>query len=175
MGFGTNHHLRRCAFHSLFSGSMSDMAMYRQLSRDSPICNSVVGSPIVTKTVLKGARDMYGVPPALDLSRFKDAVFIQLCVGEFQLQFHFHPCASISVEGKWELRDESGSLVDGSERGAKRDALYAHRLLGKKVNGFSLDAPTSFSLRFESGHVLTIFDDSRQYESFSIQPGDVFV
>jgi hypothetical protein len=118
---------------------------------------------------------MYGVSPDLDLSRFKDAVLIQLCVGQFQLQFHFRPRAEISVEGKWELRDRAGSLIDGLERGARGDALYAHRLLGEKVDGFSLDAPHSFSLRFKSGHVLTIFDDSRKYESFSIQPGDVFV
>ncbi len=118
---------------------------------------------------------MYGVPPNLDLSRFKGAVLIQLCVGEFQLQFHFQPRASVDVEGKWELRDENGSLIDGTQRGGKTDALYAHRLLGKKVESWSLDPPNSFSLRFESGHVLTVFDDSREYESFSIQPGDVFV
>jgi len=61
------------------------------------------------------------------------------------------------------------------QRGTKGDALYAHRILGKKVDGFSLDFPNSFSLLFETGHVLTIFDDSREYESFSIQPGDIFV
>lgn len=63
---------------------------------------------------------MYGVPPDLDLSHFKSGVLIQLCIGEFEPQFHFHPSASISGEGKWELRDETGLLVDGFERGAKR-------------------------------------------------------
>jgi hypothetical protein len=78
-------------------------------------------------------------------------VLFQLSIGEFELQFHFRPSASISVEGKWELRDETGLLVDGLQRGAKGDALYAPRLLGKKVDGFSLNAPNSFSLRFETG------------------------
>src|SRR5438270_12824182 len=103
---------------------------------------------------------MYGVSPDLDLLQFEGAVLIQLCVGQFQLQFHFHPSVEISVEGKWELRDRAGSLIDGLERGAKGNALYAHRLLGEKVDSFSLDAPHSFSLWFESGYVLTIFDDS---------------
>jgi hypothetical protein len=58
---------------------------------------------------------------------------------------------------------------------AERDALYIHVLLGESVKDYSLDAPRSFSLRFESGHVLTIFDDSPEYETFSIQPGNVFV
>jgi hypothetical protein len=118
---------------------------------------------------------MYGVPADLDLSRFKEAVLIQLCIGEFQVQFHFHPIGTISVAGKWELRDAAGSLIDGMKPNAERDALYIHVLLGKSVDGFSLDAPRSFSLCFESGYVLTIFDDSGPYESFSIQPGDIFV
>jgi hypothetical protein len=91
------------------------------------------------------------------------------------MQFHFHPVGQISVEGRWELRDAAASLLDEMKPNAERDALYLHVLLAKIVDGFSLDAPRSFSLCFESGHVLTIFDDSSQYESFSIQPGDVFV
>ncbi len=119
---------------------------------------------------------MNGVPADLDLSCFKGAVLIQLCIGEFQVQFHFHPKGiAISVEGKWELKDSTGALVDGMKPNAQRDALYIHVLLGKRVDGFSLDAPRSFSLRFETGHILTVFDESREYESFSIQPGDIFV
>jgi hypothetical protein len=118
---------------------------------------------------------MYGVPADLDLSRFKGALLIQLCVGEFQMDFRFHPKLSISVEGKWEVRDSTGSLIDVMKPNAQRDALYIHVLLGKRVDGFTLDASGSFSLRFETGHVLTVFDESREYESFSIQPGDIFV
>lgn len=119
---------------------------------------------------------MYGVPADLDLSRLMNSVLIQLCLGEYQAQFHFHPPGSISVEGKWELRDAGGTLVDGKERHVPpRDAIHAHRLLGKRVSGASLDAPRSFSLCFEGGDVLTIYDDSSEYESFSIQPGDIFV
>ena len=118
---------------------------------------------------------MYGVPVDLDLSLFKGAVLTQLCVGEFQVQFRFHPIGTISVEGRWELRDTLGSLIDQMKRNAERDSFYLHVLLGKSVDGFSLDAPRSFSLCFETGHVLTIFDDTRQYESFSIQPGDIYI
>jgi hypothetical protein len=118
---------------------------------------------------------MYGVPANLDLSSFKDATLIQLVVSEFQIQFKFHPEGSISVECKWELRDSSGLLIDYGGRGsiAKREALRLHVILGEKVQGHSVNAPDSFSLRFESGHVLTVFDDSKQYESFSI--GSLYV
>jgi hypothetical protein len=30
-------------------------------------------------------------------------------------------------------------------------------------------------LRFDNGYTLRVFDHSTQYESFSIQPGDIYV
>ncbi len=125
---------------------------------------------------------MYGVPPDLDLSRFKDALLTQVGLGEYQVQFHFHRVGGISanacsiyVEGNWELRDSGGSVIDGSRPNAERLAYYLHVLLGKSVQAFSIDAPLSFSLTFVSGHTLTIFDSSERYESFSIQPGNIFI
>jgi hypothetical protein len=76
------------------------------------------------------------------------------------------------------LRDGAGALVDerlaDDNSYAARPNLYFHHLLEQTVTGTSVDAPRSFSLRFSSGHTLTIFDES-PYESFSIQPGNVFV
>jgi len=43
------------------------------------------------------------------------------------------------------------------------------------VAGTEVDAPRSFALRFAGGEELRVFDDSDQFESFSIQPGDIFV
>lgn len=45
---------------------------------------------------------MHGAPADLDSSRFQGAALIQICLGEFQIQFHFHPKETISAEGKWE-------------------------------------------------------------------------
>jgi hypothetical protein len=53
--------------------------------------------------------------------------------------------------------------------------IRVHQLPGHSVVGFELDPPRSFSLRFASGQELRIYDDSERSESFSIQPGDVFV
>jgi hypothetical protein len=47
--------------------------------------------------------------------------------------------------------------------------------LGQLVIGSQIDPPRSFSLWFANGLVLRVFDSSRQYESFSIQPGDIYV
>ena len=127
---------------------------------------------------------MYGVPANLPLALFDKATLIQVCLGETQLQFHFQNAGhvgpgstgpSISVEGGWELRDGSGETVDRRESNAAREAYRVHRLLGKQVVGTEMDPPRSFALKFEGGHVLRIFDDSEEYESFSIQPGNIFV
>jgi len=118
---------------------------------------------------------MYGVPADLDLSIFQRAILTQVSIGEFQIQFHFHPTASISVEGNWELMDAAGNRIDSAKPNEERDVFRLHVLLGKTVEHHSVAPPRAFSLGFESGYVLTIFDDSREYESFSIQPGDKFV
>ncbi len=126
---------------------------------------------------------MYGVPQDLDLSRFVGATLIQVCLGEFQVQFHFQAAGGvgsegmlcIGVEGRWGLHDRSGRILDRAGPNSDREAYRLHRLLGHAVEGAELDAPRSFALRFAGGEVLRIFDDSDQYESFSIQPGNIFV
>jgi hypothetical protein len=119
---------------------------------------------------------MYGVPANLNLRRFHGATLTQICLGEFQQQFHFiQPELSISVEGDWLVQSESGEVIDKSAPNSERTAYRIHRLLGKKVTDHNLNAPTSFSLLFENGLSLFVFDNSDRYESFSIQPGDIFV
>jgi hypothetical protein len=124
---------------------------------------------------------MYGVPADLDLSIFERATLIQLAIGEFQVQFRFDSDGIISAEGKWELRNANGEVVDEAEStaspnaNAERDAYRLHVILGKTVERYAIDPPHSFSLRFTTGHLLTVFDDSKQYESFQIQPGNIVV
>jgi hypothetical protein len=118
---------------------------------------------------------MHGVPANLDLAFLHGAELIQVCLGLYQLQFHFHPSASISVEGGWDLRDPGGSVIDGRHDGPDRPPYQLHRLLGRRVVGSEVSAPAWFALRFDGGDALRIFDDSQQRESFSIQPGNIFV
>ena len=123
---------------------------------------------------------LYGVPADLDLSGFHGTTLILIGVAEHTLHFTFQPetpapLHEIVVEGGWEVRDSNGALVDRVAEHATREVYRIHRLLSRTVVASTLDAPRSFTLRFDSGYSLTIYDDSEQYESFSIQPGDVFV
>ena len=102
-----------------------------------------------------------------------------MCLGQYQIQFLFASGAGISVEGRWELTDSAGAVVDGADRDSlpysQPRPLKVHLLLGKTVTECAVKRSHFLSLRFDSGHTLSVFEDSEQYESFSIQPGDIYV
>ena len=118
---------------------------------------------------------MHGVPKDLDLSIFRGKTLTLVGIGEHAVYFHFHPEGLLSVEGTWEVLSSEGTVIDQSMEHADRSEYRVHRLLSHDVVGSELDPPSSFSLRFSNGYVLRVFDDSEQYESFSIQPGDIYV
>ncbi|MBI3553817.1 MAG: hypothetical protein HY077_15085 [Elusimicrobia bacterium] len=118
---------------------------------------------------------MNGVPKDLNLSAFAKATLSQIALGEFEIQFHFSPTGSISVEGRWEFLDPKGGLIDCATDNKHRTDFRIHRLLGKRVKSSRVSAPDFFELVFEDDDVLRVFDDNKEFESFSIQPGNVFV
>jgi len=93
----------------------------------------------------------------------------QICLGRFQIQLHFSGAGSISLEGRWELRDGAGHIVDRAQKHETREVYRIHRLIDVPVARFSIDPPRSFTLFFDNGLALAIFDDSEHYESFSIK------
>jgi hypothetical protein len=117
---------------------------------------------------------MAGIPVDLDLSFLRGAELIQVCLGMWQVQFHFAPEASIAVEGDWELADKEGRVIDRSSDTVRELPFHLHLLL-RVVVGVEVSAPLSFALRFTGGLVLRVFVSSDGYESFSVQPGNIFV
>jgi hypothetical protein len=120
-------------------------------------------------------KTMYGVPNGLDLNFLHGSELIQVCLGVHQVQFHFHPVGTIAVEGEWELLRADGSALDRSEPAPRTLPFQLHRLLGQRVTRTQVDPPTSIAVWFESGELLRVYDSSKEYESFTIQPGDIVV
>ena len=87
----------------------------------------------------------------------------------------FHPAANISVEGEWNLYAPDGSELDRSRPSPRQEAFQLHRLLGQRVAASTVSSPNWIALRFEAGELLRISDSSKEYESFSIQPGNIFI
>ena len=120
---------------------------------------------------------MHGVPVTLDLTPFHGAAVEQIALGEFIIYFRFgaEVRTEIGVEGAWELRAADGELLDRDQENSDRESYRVHILLGRTAVRSEIRAPKSFILHFDSGHTLEIFDDQKTYESFSVQPGNVFV
>jgi hypothetical protein len=118
---------------------------------------------------------MYGVPADLPVQRFVGDFLSQVGIAVDGVHFTFGHSGTISVGGRWELVDGDGKLIDCACHHDKRDAYRVHAIFNQDVAESSIDPPHSFSLTFSSGHRLTAYDDSPQYESFSIQPGDIFI
>ena len=117
---------------------------------------------------------MYGVPAHLPLARFVGCECHFIGIGAVQIQFHFlrgengEAFGSINPEGKWELRDQTGAIIDESIEHSERRAYRVHKIIGLPVVGFALDPPRSFTLYFSRDYSLTIYDDNEHYESFSL-------
>jgi len=122
---------------------------------------------------------MYGVPESLDLRGLQGARLYQVTWREHSVEFVFYsvqvPLWTINVEGGWELRDGSGVIIDRSMENSDRRAFYAGLNIGKAIVDTRLNPPQWFELEFDDGTVLRVLDDSTEYESFSIQPGDIYV
>ena len=118
---------------------------------------------------------MYGVPSNLDLEFLLGAELTCVCIGRFDLQFHFVPVGSIQVEGTWELFDAEGAIIDRGSREVVRPPYQVHRLLGRRVVACEVSAPDWFLLRFEDGEILRILDSARDHVSFTIEPGKIVV
>ena len=111
---------------------------------------------------------MYGVPPDLPLSAFVGTEFNQICLGRFQVQFHATGTGSIFVEGRLELRGPEGEIIDEEREHLERDAFRVHGILDVPIVRATIDPPRSFTLVFENGWALSVFDDSPRYEAFSL-------
>jgi hypothetical protein len=81
----------------------------------------------------------------------------------------------IWVYGKWEMHNTSGKFIDRAQERVERACHFVHRIIDSPVHRYAIDAPTSFNLYIENGCSLTVFDNSEQFESFSIQPDGIYV
>jgi len=118
---------------------------------------------------------MYGVPADLPVDRFVGDALFQVCIGLDGAHFVFGYAGSIAVEGKWELFDSVGTMIDHSVEHEQRESYRLHVILNAEVASARVDPPRSFSLTFSTGHRLVVYDDDPCYESFHVYPDDIHV
>src|SRR5262249_40154229 len=113
---------------------------------------------------------MYGVKPdhLKYLAHLRGATVVQVCVGQFDLQFNFHPAGNLSIGGRCELVENSGAIVDFWDSGKRSPGFRFLELLGEMISEVVIDSPKTVDLAFSNGRHLRLIDNSEQYESFSI-------
>ena len=92
-------------------------------------------------------------------------------LGMYEIHLDFGRGAHLAIlDGGWHLKDRDGNVVDQDiDPPSTRKSFQLHRLLMQPVTGASIDAPRSFTITFANGDALTIYDNSSQFESFSLR------
>jgi hypothetical protein len=84
----------------------------------------------------------------------------------------FNQTGIIGVFGLWQLHDADGEMIDHTQEHRDRQYYRIHVLLNADITDFSINPPHSFALKFSTGHQITIYDDTSQYESCTINSED---
>jgi hypothetical protein len=124
-------------------------------------------------------RRVYGVPPDLDLAPLVGSRVISVGLGLHNTLFVFEMRAldygQINAEGLWELRDGDGVLGSRTREVLHLASLPFDRLLGATVTAFHVEPPSHCDLVLSTALTLRVYDDSEQYESFTVSPGDYVI
>jgi|GEM_PF-1801356 len=109
------------------------------------------------------------------IERLRGQEIIQVAVGKFQIQFATGPKNDhgISIEGRCELLNMGGQIVDVWDRGQRSSQFRFFDLPGTTIEGVSIDTSRSFIAFCSDGFQLRVIDNSDRYESFSV--GGLFI
>jgi hypothetical protein len=116
---------------------------------------------------------MYGLKNTIDLSFLLTASVSQVVVSLSALSIDFDKPVRLTIYSTFAvgLSGQPMSQFNGSTEDAQ--ALFP--LIGDAISEAKATASGGLQVTFESGSVLEIFDDSEQYESFSIANGDQLI
>lgn len=111
---------------------------------------------------------MRSVPQDLDLSACIGRQLNQICVGPFDLQFHFGCDLFIGCQGRViaEYDGRSTPLFDGQWL----DASPLPWLVGRDAVGWKIEASHEFSISLADGAKLRFVSKDHPYEDFVIHP-----
>ncbi len=115
------------------------------------------------------------VPEDLDLSAMVGTRLDSVTFAEYMLVLSYDSGHAFSIHGRVELRDQGGTEIESGSPDALRLGTQLPALVGEEVDRVLILAPQSIQLHMSSGRVIALFDDSKQYESFQIEPGGIIV
>jgi hypothetical protein len=111
---------------------------------------------------------MYGLPHDINLAFFNQKLLLQVCIGACELILNFDG-VSVTVTSSVGFADTGGAFrrYDGFPEAAS--ALVT--LLNQHITSAEGENAGTLTLRFDGGGILSIYDDSKAYESYTIRNG----
>ncbi len=116
---------------------------------------------------------MYGLPLDVDLSFFHERTLLQVCFGAHDLRLRFDGDVSVSVEAAIGCGEPAGAILKyDSFRDAATTLLT---FLNQTVHAAEGNVSGTLTLRFKNGAAIAVFDDSVNYESYTINYEDKLI
>jgi hypothetical protein len=158
---------------------VSELRHWKMISRQRSVEKAIMSAPAlkfegcsfdgwVERLLVIKRDDMYGLKPT-DIGALKpllNAEITQICVGPHDIRFNFHPQGNVSVQGRCELVDSTGRVVEVREESTRSGTFRFPELLMTPVVDAVIESAKSFVLTFRNGMALRAVDNSQQYESF---------
>ena len=113
---------------------------------------------------------MYGLPSDPALAVLRGQCPIQVCFGENDLFLNFSGNLSFGIDSSIGLGVNPDCVIKCSDfRKVSQELL---RLLSVLVNDVTWAKDGRISITFETGYVVELYDDSEQFESYTIKKPD---
>jgi hypothetical protein len=116
---------------------------------------------------------MYGLPRDTKLGFFNAKTLLQACFGVHELILNFEGDVSVTVTSSLGCVDSSGNVQQYDD--FRQVAAAALALLNRAVLSADGDEAGTLTLRFDGGGILAIYDDSKEYESYTIKNGEQMI
>jgi len=113
---------------------------------------------------------MYGLPKGLSLEFLCGQTLLQVCVGAHDLILNFHDDVSVTVTSRIACAGPDGARheYDDFRQAAPELMVFLNETIAKAEG--SEDG--TLRLAFDTGGTITIYDDSAEYESYTIRHGE---
>jgi Family of unknown function (DUF6188) len=119
---------------------------------------------------------LYGLSKDIDLSFLVGRQVEQVAISAYQVQFRFDEDVTISVESHFRYFDGQQEWIWKPEPGAAHAAGRTASLLTATIERFEVQENSALFLVFSNGHRLSIFDSSKEYQSYDItRPGQTII
>lgn len=116
---------------------------------------------------------MYGLPQDVSVGFFEGKVLLQACFGAHDLILNFDGDVNVTVSSSIGWAPLGGPIQQSDD--FRHSALRVLDLLNQPVTSASAVDAGTLSLQFPDGSKLYVYDDSKEYESYTIRNGDQMI